>query len=422
MTAKPPEQKADIPADIPSDITADAEPDLDRGESVGMMEPLLIGEGARQRAALTDLAIELAAKSAGLRRSLPSGIVSALADLVRSMNCYYSNLIEGHDTHPVDIERARKGDYSGDPEKRNLQLEAQAHIAVQAWIDAGGLDDRAFTVAGLCELSKRFGERLPDELLWVIEPETKARMRVVPGALRTRDVRVGRHIAVSPGAVPRFLARFEDAYANQGTTGAILAAATAHHRLLWIHPLLDGNGRVARLMSYAVLRRTLETGGLWSVARGLARNEGTYKSLLANCDLPRRNDLDGRGHLSEEALVDFTAFFLRVCINQVDFMEGLVQPERLRQRIRTWAEDEIRAERLPARSGALLEAVLYRGELPRGDVAGHLGVGDRQARRITSALLDREVLASESTRAPLRLAFPAALAPRWMPGLFPDRH
>jgi len=53
---------------------------------------------------LSDLAIELAAKSAGPRRSLWSGIVSALADLVRSMNCDYSNLIEGHDTHPIDVE------------------------------------------------------------------------------------------------------------------------------------------------------------------------------------------------------------------------------------------------------------------------------------------------------------------------------
>lgn len=31
---------------------------------------------------------------------------ASLADLVRVMNCYYSNLIEGHDTRPRDIERA----------------------------------------------------------------------------------------------------------------------------------------------------------------------------------------------------------------------------------------------------------------------------------------------------------------------------
>ena len=87
--------------------------------------------------------MELAADAAGFRRSLPEGVLAALADLVRAMNCYYSNLIEGHDTHPVDIERALKNDYSADAEKRNLQLEAKAHITVQKWIDEGGLEGRA---------------------------------------------------------------------------------------------------------------------------------------------------------------------------------------------------------------------------------------------------------------------------------------
>jgi Fic family protein len=367
-----------------------------------------------------DLAVELAEKSAGLRRSLPAQVVVGLAILVRAMNCYYSNLIEGHNTHPVDIERALKGDYAGDPETRNLQLEAEAHIEVQSWIDGGGLAGRALTQAGLQDMHRRFCEGLPSDLLVVTDPETRERRDVVPGALRTRDVKIGRHVPVSPGAVPRFLARFEAAYAALGRTDAILAAATAHHRLLWIHPFLDGNGRVARLMSYAVFRDALDTGGIWSVARGLARNESAYKTHLADCDRVRRNDLDGRGHLSEEALADFVAFFLRTAIDQVDFMDHLIQPERLRGRILVWAEEEIRADRLPPHAGTVLEAVLYRGELPRGDVARLLGTGERQARRVTSALVDREVLTAESTRAPLRLSFPAALAPRWMPGLFPE--
>jgi hypothetical protein len=135
----------------------------------------------------------------------------------------------------------------------------------------------------------------------------------------------------------------------------------------------------------------------------------------------RRNDLDGRGVLSEEALAEFTRFFLTVSIDQVDFMESLVQPDRLRARILLWAEEEIRLGRLPAKSGSILEAVLYRGELPRGDANAVVGTGERQARRIVSALVEKGVLVSESPRAPLRLVFPAALASRWMPGLFPDR-
>jgi Fic family protein len=400
---------------------ADIEAVVDRGEDVRLMEPLLIGETARERGELTDLAVELAAKSAGFRRSLPEGVRSALADLVRAMNCYYSNLIEGHDTHPIDIERALKNDYSKDPRKRDLQLEAKAHIAVQQWIDRGAIAGHPMSPESIREIHRRFCGELPDTLLWVENPDTRERLKLVPGELRTRDVKVGDHVSISPGAVPRFLQRFEQAFGRLGKTDAILSAAAAHHRLLWIHPFLDGNGRVARLMSHASSLETLDTGGIWSSARGLARNVETYKAHLANCDLPRRNDLDGRGNLSQEALAAFTRFFLEICIDQINFMEQLVQPDRLRARILLWAEEEIRVGHLLPRAGNILEAVLYRGELPRSDVADLVATGDRQARRLVSALIEKGVLTAQTPRAPLRLAFPATLAPRWMPGLFPEK-
>jgi Fic family protein len=395
---------------------------LDRGEMVSVMEPLLIGEGSRHRGQLTDLALDLTQKSSGFRRSLPPSLLASLANLVRSMNCYYSNLIEGHDTHPIDIERALKNDYSQDARKRDLQFEAKAHITVQQWIDGGGLKGgRAINADSICEIHRRFCELLPEDLLRVEDPATKEQIRLVPGEFRRRDVKVGRHVAISPAALPRFLERFAQVYGNIGKTESIISTAAAHHRLLWIHPFMDGNGRVARLMSHAMMLDVLDTGAVWSVARGLARNAGEYKSLLANCDLPRRNDLDGRGTLSEEALAEFTRFFLGICIDQVNFMESLVQPDRLRTRILMWAEEEIRLGFLPPKSGSILEAVLYRGELPRGDADTVVGTGERQARRIVSALIEKGVLVSDSSRAPLRLAFPAVLASRWMPGLFPDK-
>jgi Fic family protein len=404
-----------------ADIEADLRPAEDRGEPVSLMEPLLISEGSRHRSALTDLALDLAQKSSGFRRSLPESLLVSLADLVRAMNCYYSNLIEGHDTHPVDIERALKNNYSKDARKRDLQLEAKAHITVQKWIDGGGLGGRALTTAGIREVHRRFCEELPDDLLWVEDATTKERVRVVPGELRRNDVAVGAHIAVSPGAVPRFLGRFEEVYGAVNKTESIVGAAAAHHRLVWIHPFVDGNGRVARLMSHAMLLNTLDTGAVWSVARGLARKVDDYKRHLAACDATRRNDLDGRGNLSEEALAAFTDFFLRTCIDQVTFMEELMQPDRLRTRILLWAEEEIRLDALPPKSGNILEAVLYRGELPRGDAASAVGAGERHARRIVSALMERGVLTADGARAPLRLVFPAALAARWMPGLFPEK-
>lgn len=402
-----------------ADIKADIKAAPDRGEGIGLMEPMLLSGDARQRPALAELAFELGQKSTRFKSSLPDSMVGSLSDLVRSMNCYYSNLIEGHDTHPIDIERALKKDYSRDPKKRDLQLEAKAHICVQQWIDRGGLAEPATNRKSICEIHRRFYEEMPAELCFIEDPHTKEKVPVVPGALRERDVEVGRHVAISPGAVPRFLDRFANAYAKLSKIETVLAAAAAHHRLAWIHPFVDGNGRVIRLMSHAMLLEPLDTGSLWSIARGLARNVDDYKHALAECDLPRRNDLDGRGTLSEEALAKFTEFFLRICIDQVEFMHGLVQPDELRARILTWTDEEIARDRLPPKSGVVLEALLYRGALDRREIADLLGVGDRQARRVTSALLDCEILATESPRAPIRLAFPAALAERWMPGLFP---
>jgi Fic family protein len=394
---------------------------IDRGETVSKMEPLLLAEGSRFRPTLTDLALELAQRSAGFRRSLPEHLVPSLADLVRSMNCYYSNLIEGHDTHPIDIERALNDDFSQDANRRNLQLEARAHIEVQRWIDNGGLSASAPHTASIREIHRHFCSLLPVDMLSIENSETQHRIALVPGELRDRDVKVGRLVPISAPAVPRFLQRFEEVYAGLGKTETLLAAAAAHHRLLWIHPFLDGNGRVARLMSHAMFLDTLDTGAVWSIARGLARNLESYKAHLAACDQSRRNDLDGRGNLSEESLAEFTRFFLTTCIDQVRFMEQLMQPDHLRARIAVWAQEQIRLELLPSQSDRLLEAVLYRGELPRADTADIVGTGERQARRVVAALVERGVLISDSSRAPLRLALPAALAARWMPGLFPDQ-
>jgi Fic family protein len=334
------------------------------------------------------------------------------------MNCYYSNLIEGHDTHPIAIERALNNVYDSNPKKRNLQLEAKAHIAVQRWIDEGGIAGKGAAANSVREVHRRFIECLPHELRWVEHP-TLGKLPVIPGEYREYRVQVGRLLPISPGAVPRFMSRYGQAYSGLSRAQTIIAAAAAHHRLAWIHPFLDGNGRVIRLISHAMMADALDTGSVWSVARGLARSDEEYKGLLAECDLGRRNDLDGRGNLSEEALAKFTRFFLKVCIDQVVFMRGLMQPEHLRARILTWAEEEARLGSFSKSAVSIMQAVLFRGELPRGDLPALLQLGERQAARLASQLNSFGVLISASSRAPWRLALPATLAHRWFPGLYP---
>ncbi|MGD9945543.1 MAG: Fic family protein [Burkholderiaceae bacterium] len=382
---------------------------------------MLIGEAHPSQPELQDLVLTLVDLSARFQSSLPSGMRAPLVALVRSMNCYYSNLIEGHDTHPIDIDRALKNEYSNDPRKRDLQREARAHIEVQAWIDRGGLTEHPLSAAALQAVHRRFYKHLPPELRVIRDPDTDEVLPVIPGELRTRHVRVGRHIPVSPGAVPRFLERYEAVYVPLRTSQAVKALAAAHHRLVWIHPFLDGNGRVARLISHASLLHYLNTGALWSPARGLARRIADYKAHLANCDQPRRNDLDGRGNLSQEALIAFTRFMLEVCVDQVRFMERLMQPGRLHHRVMTWAAEDAAVGALSTRVLPLLSAVLHRGEISRAEVGPLLGVSERQARRFVAPLLTRGVLTAEHARAPFALGFPIELADRWMPGLFPER-
>ncbi len=392
----------------------------DDGEGLSFLEPLMVAQGARSRSKLNDLALSLAEQSAAFTSSLPPAIAIAVADLGKIVNCYYSNLIEGDVIDPLDIERAKQDDYSKDAKIRIFQLEARAHIAVEEWIDDGDISGTPFSADVICEVHRRFYERLPLELRVVATRSGSKPIEVVPGGMRSRSVKVGRHVPISPGSVPRFLARMEQGYSSAGRIDRILAAAYGHHRLLWVHPFLDGNGRVARLVSHAALNSSLRMAGLWSLSRGLARRKTEYMERLQSCDEPRRDSHDGRGALSENALADFAEFFLNACIAEIDLMSRLIEPSTLRNRVLIWAQEEVRAGRLPPKSDLVLSSLLYRGELERAEIAVLTGASSRSARRLTAALIDSGVVQSQTSRTPLRLALPVGLAMRFLPGLLPE--
>jgi Fic family protein len=228
------------------------------------------------------------------------------------------------------------------------------------------------------------------------------------------------HVPPSGEHLDLALKRFEEAYtAPIAKFRKIIAVAAAHHRLLWIHPFLDGNGRVARLMVHAMFNRVGVGSSLWSVSRGLARNVAEYKARLMAADRPRDNDYDGRGSLSEEALVEFCRFFLRVSLDQVRFMESILEPSSLLRRIELYCRDEVEAGRLPKASFPVLREVVLSGELERGRVRSIVDLQERAARNVTSALLARRLLVSDTPRAPLRLGFPTEAVERWFPSLYP---
>jgi Fic family protein len=204
---------------------------------------------------------------------------------------------------------------------------------------------------------------------------------------------------------------------------AIIAAAASHHRLLWIHPFLDGNGRVARLFTDAYLRRAGVGGhGLWTASRGLARQQARYLQMLAAADAERWDAYDGRGQRSARALADFCRFFLETCLDQVRYMATLLELDSLMHRIEDYAHRRASGgveTPVPPASAPLLREVLLRGEIPRGDVARVIGASERTARRLVALLLREGLLISNTPKGAIRLGFPVGAVEYYFPHLFP---
>jgi Fic family protein len=387
------------------------------------IEPALLGEASGD---LLDLLTEIPAAASALGSRLHPRTVASLADLVRVMNCYYSNLIEGHNTRPRDIERALGGDLDADEGRRNLQLEARQHIRLQREIDRkfadGSLPEPA-SLAFIAHLHREFYRDAPAAMLRI---EGAGReVIVVPGELRSKpeeDVAVGRHQPPASARVADFMAYFEQRYAFAALSPArrILAIPAAHHRFNFIHPFADGNGRVSRLMSHAMaLQAGIGAHGLWSISRGLARglqSRTEYKSMMDHADTPRQGDLDGRGNLSERALIEFSTWFLRVCLDQIRFMSGMFDLAGLADRLKAYAS----MQGWRAEAGVLLTEVLHRGEIARGEAAGITGLGERTVRGLLGTMVDHGLLGSDTPKGAVSLRFPVKALDVLFPRLFPE--
>lgn len=396
---------------------------------ISQMEPLY---PARSES-LEDLAREVVAASAKLEGRLAAETLDEVRKLLRVVNSYYSNLIEGHSTHPIDIERAMRQDYSADQEKRDLQIESRIHIEVQEEITERLSLDANLNVASpefLRWVHGRFYSRLPERLRWVLGDDGE-RAYVEAGLFRTRFVKVGRHIPPTHEALDSFIERFAHFYdpAQQHGVRPLIALAAAHHRLMWVHPFLDGNGRVARLFTDAYFLRSGVGGyGLWNVSRGLARRRDSYRAHLAAGDAPREGDLDGRGNLSDRTLTEFCTFFLQVCLDQARYMDALLGLNGLVGRLEGYVQLREKGVALgpegvaaPVRPeiAAVLRAAAIEGEIARGEVAHLIGMSERTGRDVLRGLLDEGLLATSSERGPVRLGFPAHAAGYLFPDLYP---
>ncbi|MEW6221574.1 MAG: Fic family protein [Thermodesulfobacteriota bacterium] len=389
---------------------------------LAVMQPLM--PEARLLAPLLEQAAALVADCHRLSSQAGGPLTGALRPRLRAMTSYYTNQIEGQHTRPADIERALAAQFDADLRQAQKQRLALAHMAAEEALEQAVRRESCYDPSWVTAIHRSLYDRLPPG-----DRETEEGQGIVPGAFRQQDVTAGRHLAPPHASVPGLLAGWGQGYRGlAGSELPVIGVACSHHRLLWIHPFVDGNGRVARLHSHLAFHAFGLSQGLWSPLRGLARSRDSYYARLNNADLPRRNDLDGRGALSQEELLAFASYFLGVCIDQVRFMRTMLDLASMRERLadllrrlaaHPW---DMGSERSLVRLEAL-EALLYTaaiGKVERARFMAMTGLPPRTGRRVLASLLDWGLLTAASSRAPVAFAVPLRGLRFLFPRLWPE--
>jgi Fic family protein len=388
------------------------------------MEPLLPAE--HRLVPLLEQAHDLIRQSERLAGWSPAGALPGLRRLLRAMNSYYSNKMEGQHTLPLEIEQALRNDYAKDADRARRQRLALAHMATEAQLEQRWTQwstTEVWAPQTLANIHQDLFARLPAPDL-VVEGDQPGDEPLLPGQWRTREVSVGRHAAPAAAQLPAFLTRWSAVYSGvRRGEMQLVAMAAAHHRVAWIHPFRDGNGRVARLHSHLVLGQLGLTNGLWSPLRGFARTQTDYYAHLATADEPRAGDLDGRGNLTEAGLLRWISYVLELCLDQVGFMSGLLSLDGMKDRMAACLAYEERVVKQGVRTESL-RALHYllsaQTELERADFKALLGLGERLATAQVSALLKRGLLETDSPHGKLRLGVPQHALRFYFPRLWPE--
>lgn len=384
-----------------------------------------------------DRILELYRLDAELNGLVPKSIRASVEWLLRSVNCYYSNKIEGNKTHPKELMKSQGFQDSASELPTDI-IELLAHLEVQIMLKNRVVDKGEVVSQGFIkELHNAFycdGD-LPEDLLALKDAEGSPYLDsenkpvfIVPGDYRDRNVIVGKHHPPKTEDIQGYMQWLEQRFNPvhiHGTT-PVIAAAGLHHRLAWIHPFAGGNGRVVRLLTDCYMRCAGFGGyGLWSLSRGFCRDSKEYYKALAEADKPRQGNSDGRGILSDAGLMYFTKYFVDTALDQVRFFKGLLEPTGLRQRIQLYFELRARGATPAEEDGESLPlmkiiakdiyiTLLDRGEMTRSELCAALRKGEQTLRPVLKQMHQEQLIKLEPKQ-PIKLL----LSPHAVGVMFP---
>lgn len=396
----------------PSSTSAAIEPSLPISQVDGLLEK----------------AHDLRTEAARLDSTCPKGMNTVLATLLLSVNAYYSNKIEEEHASPQEIARALVGDFSMDEGRARLQCLAIAHMETERWLqESSQATTDLYSAHAVRSIHSHIFRPLSRDGRFMVQPARSSgagETSFQPGELRTCDVAVRHHIAPRWKSLDALFQDWSKVYGGvRRGEMQLVAAAAAHHRLVWMHPFVDGNGRVARLHTWAVLQSLGLAPALWSPARGLARGGSRYNQRLADADKLRLDDLDGPGPLSERMLAEWIDFFLNVCLEEVRFMQSMLNRQEMLDRLRALLAHEEQAGRRGLRMEALRPLhylFTTQGSITRGEFASMTGLGERTASTLVGRLLAAGLLQSDSPRGPVRFGMPMDALRFLLPNLWPE--
>lgn len=399
----------------------------------GKIEPVIPGNS--DLVSLLELASDLRSACDKLLPQVGREARVTLKTLLRAMNSYYTNKIEGQHTYPADLEDALKSKFSVVSEIKRKQQLAIAHMQVEAEFEILCKSEswaHLFSPAWIHQIHQCLYSKLDPESLHIYDENGQLRETMVPGQIRAGWVKVGAHTAPAPEEVPELLEHFHFRYKeNRSETMKLIAAGCAMHRLSWIHPYPDGNGRVSRLQNHLVLSHMGLTEGLWSPMRGLARRQTDYYQALHQADLGRLNASDGRGNLSAKGLSDYVKFWLEISLDQVRFMSEMLSLESIKERYVSLALQFLfdygqgailhhRSIVKPELLGGALYELFKHGRLERGTFKAIINCSERTASRVLSKLIDQGLVVSPSRVGHLEPGFPFFCLRFLFPGLWPE--